>query len=161
MNELSGLPTHPMLVHLAVVAIPVVALAAIAVAARTTWLRRWGLHVAIASVLMTIYTAFVMESGEHLDDAMDLGAVLDDHRSLAETSRLLVVAMCLAVISLVTVDRLWSGGRRTGQAVHPAAATVRRLVGGLTMAISVLAIVWIVRTGHAGARVTWTGVLDS
>jgi uncharacterized membrane protein len=174
MNTFDGLPTHPLLVHAAIVLIPLLAIITIALALRPPWRSRWGIPVSIVNLLMLGYlSALVMDSGEFLEHELDeqlpgFANTVSKHAELAERTRLLMFAMFLGLVALVIVDRLRSRGRVTPSdseesavAVAPKSwmTPVAAIGSAATIAVAVLTVLWMYRTGHEGARLVWDGVI--
>ena len=61
-----GLPTHVLIVHLAVVGIPTACLATLAIAIRPAWRRRFGYWAAGLAVVMVPVTYLTQVAGEQL-----------------------------------------------------------------------------------------------
>ena len=102
--------------------------------------------------MLLVGTLLAVNSGEGLDEAFDGAVDVERHEELAETTRLMVIGFFAAVAAMAVTARLGArggtepkGGRQTLPVVFAVAA----------MALGVLGSVWMVRTGHEGAAVTW------
>lgn len=98
-----------------------------------------------------------VNTGEALDRAIDLGTAVK-HARLARTTRLLTFLLLLGT------GAPWAVGRRVDRAPIDGAAPTKRspLLFGCAAAavpLSALSTMWVVRTGHEGARVHWNGVI--
>lgn len=149
MSRLFGLPAHPLLVHFPVVAIPALSIIALFIAFRPSFRERYGLPTVLLGVVTTIATFLAAASGESLSDEFGFtDEVIGDHRSLGETLRLFVLGLTVTIIGVVAAARRVSEGDRS-PAVLP--------LGVLVLAFSALSMVWVIRTGHAGASSVWGG----
>ena len=157
MTEIFGLPAHPLFVHAPMVLLPVVAVVTVMAALRPTLRRRLGWWLPAACAVLLIMILLAVRTGDALDKAIDLGTAVK-HKHLAESTRLLMALL------LVATSALWWFGRRADRQSAPAGDAPRRspVVLGCAAAAVVLALlstVWVVRTGHEGARVHWSGVI--
>ena len=144
-----GLPTHILLIHVAVVGIPLACLVVIAVAARPSWRRRYGIWAAVLAVLVTILTYLTQLAGQALfNGAPYLQKIAAQHRSLGQTLVYFVGGMALLMVILVVADR-------AGYAEHHA---VMVTVTALTIAASAICLVRVVQVGDSGARAVWGGI---
>jgi hypothetical protein len=164
METLFGLPAHPLVVHFAVVLTPLVTVLALATAARPAWRRVLSWPLLVASLVIAFVIQASSSSGEEFDELLQGTAPIGRHEDLANTTRMIVILMLLAALVLVVVGRVLD--RREGvrsrlsmsaaSARHPAITGLSALVAVL----SVLSTVWVVRTGHEGAKVTWESVVE-
>lgn len=158
MDSFLGLPSHPLFVHLPVVAVPAAALAALVLALFPAWRRRFGLAAAALSAVGFVGTFMAAQSGEELYVALEdrIGDLADRHQELGEQTLILVAAFFLSMVGSVVADhRLisqFTEQRGWGRHLATALAWIGAVVGAV-------ATVWIIRTGHEGARIVWEGVI--
>ena len=146
MEELFGLPAHPLIVHFPVVAIPAFTLMAFAMVISPSFRRRYGQAISLFGIVTTIATILAAQSGQAFLDTFFNPEPVDKHKSLGETLRLFVLGLTLAVIaSTVLIRREGSSGKEV-----PAV-----LVSVSVLVLAILSTVWTIRTGHEGARLTW------
>ena len=159
MDSIFGLPAHPFFVHVPLVLIPLVCIGVIAIAVRPAWRRRFGWILLGASGVMVIATFLAVSSGEAFDDRLGNTEPIEHHRELAETSRLLVIALFVAVLALVLVGRFRDRSTEAAATLAwmPALMT---LLAVITVGAAVLSTVWIVRTGHEGTKVVWRSLIE-
>jgi hypothetical protein len=144
-----GLPTHILLIHVAVVGIPLACLVVIAVAARPAWRRKFGIGAAVLAVLVTALTYITQLAGTALfNHAPYLQKIAQQHKNLGQTLVYFVGAMAVLMIILVIADR-------AGYADHHA---VMVTVTALTIAASAVCLVRVVQVGDSGARAVWGGI---
>ena len=154
MEQLFDLPAHPLLVHAPVMLVPLLTLGIIALAARPAWRRGLGPWPFLVSVITAISFMLAFQSGEAFDEALRRNpafeADISHHQSLAETTRLFLLGILVVVAVAFVLDR---------RSAKSASADERPSVV-LTWAgavLGVLATIWIIRTGHEGARLVWEG----
>ena len=152
MLKLFGLPAHPLLVHAPVVVLPLTVFAAILLGFRADWRAKLWKFFAAAVVGMFISLLLAMQSGEALDDAFKGLAPTKQHIEYAETTRLLTFGFLL-----LTLVEVWLVRRRTRSRIDQEAAALRieRLVAYGVIAMGLIATVWMIRTGHEGAKAVW------
>jgi predicted membrane protein DUF2231 len=171
-----GLPAHPLLLHIPVVLIPLLSGAAAAVAVRQRWRTHYGAPVATLAVLTLAATILTVGAGQAFlhqrlrGQPLSTGTVraqparrsgpraraLRHHAHLGQDTELIMIAFALFVIAMVIVNRVQLRRRRAGAA--PGRLLGRTAPLALSAGVLVLAAVstvWVIRTGHAGASVTW------
>lgn len=150
LNNLFGLPAHPLLVHLPVVMVPMAALGAIILAIFPKYFARFGWWVTGISFIGAIGAILAAGSGETLEERVDRSSTLRDHAEMGETARLLAVAL-FVVLLIVMLARKYRAADMTKKAVSIAVSVV--------IAVSAAAAGWvIIQTGHSGARASWCEV---
>ena len=162
-NNLFGLPAHPLLVHAPIVLVPLCFLAAIFMAAKPEWGRRYGVPTAVLAVVAAISVQLAEGSGEALEERVRETNLVERHAEIAELAKPFVFLFALALVAVVVWD-LVQGRRAAGDGVETAStatgwqATVSRLVP-VAMVVTVLlggaATYEIVQTGHSGAKAAW------
>jgi hypothetical protein len=159
----SGLPAHPLFLHVPVILIPVAAIAAIVLAAWPRLFARHGTWVGLVAVLALGATNLTMGAGEKLRDDLHLDGpgLIARHAAAAGTLRIVLIAF--TALLLVAVAAFRTGGPRvTGvgtvdgalQAVRSQAALgalLRVIVG----ALSVASLYYVFHTGDLGAKAVW------
>ena len=156
-----NLPAHPLFVHAPIVLLPLLAIVTIVAAVRPVVARRIGYWLPVAAVLVFVSIIMAMNSGEALDDALraDLGDIARKHRHLAETTRLLAFGMLVATAALWWVTRRRTSDEGPGTVATSLRSPVVMGVGAIVVVLSALSTVWVIRTGHEGARIHWSGVI--
>lgn len=147
-DRIFDLPAHPLLVHFPVVAIPVLAIAAVALIARPSLRPSLDLPLVALAVATTIATFLAARSGEALRDDLEADEYIETHQNLGSQLTWIVLVLTLALVGFV----LWTRRRSASP----------RFVNGaglLIVLLASLALIWVVRTGHEGAKATWKGVL--
>lgn len=149
MGELFNTPAHPLLVHIPIVLLPLLSLLAIAMAAKPAWRRQLGWLLFVATLISALATFWATQAGEQLRDALQpaLGAKSDRHAELGDQTHVLAWILFAGAALMVVVDRWFTRLTRLA-AVLPWVVAV----------VGVATAVWVIRTGHEGARITWDGV---
>ena len=148
METVFGLPTHMFAIHAPIVLLPIAAIATVVLAVVPRWRRLvgWWMVGAIALVAVLVFVA--RRSGEALDDAFDGAVDVSRHADLANATFILTLLWLVTFVALALVGRFDA----------PLAAGY--LLSGLTAAMAVLALVWLVRTGHEGTEVVWKATTE-
>jgi hypothetical protein len=154
MKEIFGLPAHPFFVHVPVVLIPLVCVGAIAIAIRPAWRRQFGWLMVGASGVVLIATLLTVSSGEEFDKRIGQFDLTKHHRELGETTRLLVIALFVAVLALVFVGR-YLDRQRASIANATWARPLMIALAAITVGAAALSTVWVARTGHEGTKIVW------
>jgi uncharacterized membrane protein len=160
LNTISGIPLHPLIVHIPVVLIPLAFFGAIAALAVPRW-RSWCLPLtAILSAVSLIGVQMAIQSGEGLEEILDEeSAAIERHSQLAEQARPMVLLFVIFAVAAAVI--WWLVNRDTsdaGDGVPARTATLRKLIVpicALSVLTGALASVWIYKTGHSGAESVW------
>ena len=152
LDNLVGLPAHPLIVHAAVVLLPIAAIATVAVAVVPRWRRPYA-PLALAASLVAAGTIWLaMESGESLEDRVTETALVERHAQLAEQVLPWAIAVAVVAGAIVAADR-----SRTRFTNNPSRAITIALVSAAL--VTGAGATWtIAEVGHSGATATWHGV---
>ncbi|MCO5973825.1 DUF2231 domain-containing protein [Actinoallomurus soli] len=179
LSKLFGLPAHALFLHVPVVLVPILAGVVIALAVRPVWRVRYGLAADVFGIVTMAATILTAGAGEKLRDERvqrmkaigraggpdgpgggrprrgggGEGNLLERHAELGGQLRLLVVALVLLLVVLVILAR-YRAYTTEGFLAGPALGTV---VAALAVVAAVVSAIWVVRTGHLGAEMTWHG----
>ncbi|MEV5707383.1 DUF2231 domain-containing protein [Actinoallomurus sp. NPDC052274] len=178
LSKLFGLPAHALFLHVPVVLVPILAGVVIALAVRPVWRVRYGLAAGVFGIVTMAATILTAGAGEKLrDERMQRmrqprpggapggrpggaprrggggeGDLLDRHAELGSQLRLLVLALVVLLVVLVILARYRALATTEGLLAGPALGTV---VAALAVVAAVVSAIWVVRTGHLGAEMTW------
>lgn len=154
MESFNGLPAHPLFVHAPVVLVPLSTLLTLVLAVRPMWRRRAWYALPAAGLLSLGLTQLAIGSGEAFDDVVGDRIDTGTHENLALWTRAFLVAYLVAALILAVLDR------RLAKANGPAwIGSGVLLTVVVTTVLSILATLWMFRTGDEGARLVWDGVL--
>lgn len=141
--EINGLPLHPLVVHAAVVFGPLAAVAALAsLVPRWRDRMRWPMLV-LALVATGALVVAYFSGGDFLDSKPELEASpqVQTHEELGE--QLLWVSLAFGLVAIVAG---W---------LHSRTGALRVVIDVLLAVTAVALLVWVFRTGEAGARAVW------
>lgn len=154
MNQLLGLPAHPLLVHIPVVLIPLLALAIVAFVVRPAWRPALSVPVSVLAVITLVGTLLAANAGEWLRDRVTGTALVRAHAQQGDQLKAIGTLFCLAVLGTVIVD--YAGRARWLRVRIPWQRQLLALACVVTLGLAVLATVWDVRAGHSGAKAVWS-----
>ncbi|MFF4748589.1 DUF2231 domain-containing protein [Streptomyces sp. NPDC002514] len=156
MTLINGLPAHVLLVHVVVVLVPLAALALVAAALWPRAARRLGPLLPVLALLALVSVPLTTQAGEWLERHVESDALVRRHTELGDG--LLPWAAGLFVLAAV----VWWAGRSApagepGEArgIRWSALPVRIVVGVLSVAVAVGAVVDVYRIGDSGAKAAW------
>ena len=156
MTLINGLPAHVLFVHVVVVLIPLTALALVTAALWPRAARRLGVVLPLVALVALVSVPLTTHAGEWLERHVDSDPLVRRHTELGDG--LLPWALGLFVLAA----GVWWAGRRTeaepgqgGGALRWSALPVRIVVGVLSLAVAVGAVVDVYRIGDSGAKAAW------
>jgi hypothetical protein len=175
-----GLPAHPLLLHVPVVLVPMLSVVSVALAVRPAWRLRFGLSAGVLAIVAMAGTILTAGAGEALKKQQasrprgggmpgqgsmprqssmprqgsgnqDESAQLSHHANLGSELRILVILLAVALVILVILER-YRAIASTGFLSRPLPATA---VAAVAAVVAVVSLIWVIRTGDAGAQMTW------
>lgn len=143
METIFGLPTHPLVVHAAVVLLPLAALGGLVMGFSARFSVRFGpLVVAVAGVAV-IASGVAKLSGEELSETVPAP------EAHVQAGNLLPLA---ALAFFVLVLALWLLDRRAARTLGTQILAVVVIAGAIILTG------WAIRAGHTGAEAVWQGI---
>jgi hypothetical protein len=159
----SGLPAHPLFVHVPVILIPVTIVAAIVCMVKTEWFARYGIALAVVSIAAMSSVFLTMQAGAALRAALHLRGtaahLISEHAQAAHILAIVYVVFTAVLIITFASYRI-SGGMPTGLGFLDTPFASRAVFTGLRILLVVLAIgagYMTFRTGDLGAKAVWQG----
>jgi hypothetical protein len=157
-KTLTGLPAHPLFLHMPVILVPTFALVALVFALKPSWRRQYDIAYGIGGVIALAATSLTVAAGSAWEEAKRLAgsdelAAIKHHGELGETMRNVLALLVLGVIVQIAIDRgdvsFLKKHFENAKAALPVLLSVgiaglALLAGGLTFA-----------AGHAGAKLAW------
>ena len=159
----SGLPAHPLFLHVPVIFIPLTGLAAVIAVVRPQLLERYGAALALTTIVTLAGTILTVDAGSALRARLRIGgggggfgasgfggpgggeaSLIRQHAAAGHMVEFLMIAFTLAVIASVLRPR-----RRDGAAL--------RIVTAL---LGVACIFFVIKAGDLGAKAVWQGRLN-
>lgn len=161
-DELSGLPTHPLIVHAAVVFVPLLVVGAVTYALIPAVRQRIAWAVVGLAVVAPLSAWLATQSGNRLRERLagqgmspELLARIDEHRDLGEQT--LWASGALAVFALLAVGTVVTRGRRADTATGKGAMLITVVLTAGVLLSAVASAVFVFQTGESGARSVWGG----
>lgn len=151
-EELFGLPAHPLVVHAAVVLLPLAAIATLVCAALPRARRHYAPVALALALASTLAVGLAQGSGEELEEQVDETELVEEHTEKGEQVlpwAIAVAVVAAAVTALPQVER-----RRPTLAGKPVTAAVV----AIALVVGVGATWTVVDVGHSGAKATWDDV---
>lgn len=176
-NDLFGLPAHPLLVHIPVVLIPLATIGSIFVAIKPEWRKRYAIPVAVLALVGATAVFLAAKSGESLEERVKEGDLVEEHATAGENAEPFVAVYGVLAVGLAAAD-LVDRRRRGASAGDPSPATdqggvatataTATTTSTLTKVLPILAVVtvlsgavatyFVYEAGHSGAKATWDDV---
>jgi hypothetical protein len=171
----SGLPAHPLFLHVPVILIPLAGLAALALAARPSWWVRHGVWVTLVAVVALGALNLTMGAGKALKQGLGIplagfggaggpGALISRHEHAADMLRIFTILFTAVLIVSLALFRRDDGSPVTGIAfVDGLVVRVRSMAPVLMLArvatavLAVLCLYFVFHTGDLGAKAVWQG----
>jgi uncharacterized membrane protein len=162
----SGLPAHPLFVHVPVILIPATIVTALVFMARPDWFARYGIALALVSIAAMSSVFLTMQAGGALESALHLrgeaARLIGEHSQAAHILAIVYTAFTAFLIVAFAALRI-SGGRPTGLALADRPLSSPAVFTALRVAVVALALVagfMTFRTGDLGAKAVWSGRLQ-
>ncbi len=159
----SGLPAHPLFIHVPVVLIPLSVLGGLACVARPRWFDRYGVLLCLCSIVAMSSIFLAMQAGSALRGALTLNPtqshLINRHSHAAHILAIDFVLFTACLILTFSADRI-SGGMPTGLGIADTLLGSRAIYLALRVALVVLALVaayYVYRVGDLGAKAVWAG----
>ncbi|HET9074736.1 MAG TPA: DUF2231 domain-containing protein [Solirubrobacteraceae bacterium] len=161
----SGLPAHPLFIHVPVILIPVSVIGALAVTYRPAWLERWGIALCLCAIVAMSSTFLAMQAGAALTGALHLSGrasqLIAEHATAAKILAIAFTALTALLILTFSATRI-GDGRPTGLAVADsilAQPQIRLLLRAGVVLFSLICAFYVYRVGDLGAQAVWLGRL--
>ncbi len=161
----SGLPAHPLFVHVPVVLIPLSVLGGLACVARPSLVDRYGILLCLTAIAAMASTFLAMQAGAALASVITLPPndtnLLHQHQQAAHILAVVFVLFTATLILSFAAHRI-SGGNPTGLVIADRLLGPTASVLALRVAVVVLALVsayMVYRVGDLGAKMVWAGRL--
>lgn len=153
-DTMFGLPAHPLLVHAPVVLLPIMGIVSVALAVRPTWRRTLGWWPLAALFVIFLMLFGALQSGEALLEAYDRlsgpGSVaVKEHEELANMTMIITTIWLVVMAGLTVIERVPKVRTAIDKPI------VRQAGAVLSAVLGVVATIWLIRTGHEGAKSVW------
>jgi hypothetical protein len=162
-----GLPAHPLFVHVPVILIPTTIVAAIVFTFKPTWLSRYGIALALVSIVAMSSIFLTMQAGAALRGELNLqghaATLISEHSQAAHILAIVYVVFTAALIVTFAAQRI-SGGMPTGLGLVDGLLSGRSMLVALRMVLVLLSLIagyMTFRTGDLGAKAVWQGRIQA
>lgn len=163
----SSLPAHPLFVHVSVILIPTTIVAAIVFVCKREWLSRYGIALAVVSIVAMSSIFLTMQAGAALRGELNLqgqaAKLISEHSQAAHILAIVYVLFTATLILTFAAQRI-SGGMPTGLSILDSLLTPRPILTALRVVLVLLSIVagyMCFRTGDLGAKAVWQGRIQA
>lgn len=156
MDTITGLPAHPLIVHLPVVAIPMAVIVLIVFALKPSWRQMLSYFLVALGAIIGLGVVLAASTGEGLEEQVENSALLHTHVELGEQLRNFGVVFGFLLIALGGFS--WLSARGSIDLGASRSKQVITVLTALSLVMGVVTTVWDVRTGHSGAKSVWSDV---
>jgi uncharacterized membrane protein len=163
----SGLPAHPLFVHVPVVLIPTTIVAAVVLMFKPEWLSRYGIALAVVSIIAMSSIFLTMQAGAALRAELNLqgeaAKLISEHSQAAHILAIVYVLFTATLIVTFAAHRI-SGGMPTGLGIVDRLLSSKSMFAVLRVAFVLLSIgagYMVFRTGDLGAKAVWQGRIQA
>jgi hypothetical protein len=163
----SGLPAHPLFVHVPVILIPITIVAAIVCVIKPEWFSRYGIALAVVSIAAMSSVFLTMQAGAALRAALNLqgqaAILISQHAQAAHILAVVYVLFTATLIVTFAAQRI-SRGMPTGLAIVDSMLSPLSMFTALRVVLVLLSIgagYMCFRTGDLGAKAVWEGRIQA
>jgi hypothetical protein len=163
----SELPAHPLFVHVPVILIPTTIAAALVFVVKPQWLSRYGIALALVSILAMSSVFLTLQAGAALRGELNLrgeaASLISQHAQAAHILAIVYVAFTAMLIVTFAAQRI-SGGMPTGLRIVDRLLSARPVFTTLRVVLVLLSIgagYMTFRTGDLGAKAVWQGRIQA
>jgi uncharacterized membrane protein len=163
----SGLPAHPLFVHVPVILIPTTIVAAIIFVFKPEWLSRYGIALALVSIVAMSSVFLTMQAGAALRGELNLqgqaATLISEHSQAAHILAIVYVLFTAVLIVTFAAQRI-SGGMPTGLGIVDDLLSSRSMLTALRVVLVLVSIgagYMTFRTGDLGAKAVWQGRIQA
>jgi hypothetical protein len=163
----SGLPAHPLFVHVPVILIPTTIVAAIVFMIKPQWFARYGIALAVVSIVAMSSVFLTMQAGAALRAALNLqgpaASLISQHAQAAHILAVVYVVFTATLIVTFAAMRI-SGGMPTGLGIVDRLLSPRPAFTALRVVLVLLSLFagyMTFRVGDLGAKAVWQGRIQA
>ncbi len=173
-ENLFGLPTHILLLHVVVVLLPLAAAATVGVALSSRFRHRWGIATVCATFVVTLFVPLTTQAGESLAARLPTNPLIVRHADIGNQVEIWAAAFGLSLFTVVAIDlrRRASAGpdeltraetwatrhlpQRWRTTTPNWTASTLQIAKILALVTAIGATVMVIWAGHTGARAVWS-----
>lgn len=164
MDTISGIPAHPLFVHLPVVLIPLTAFGVVIMMIRKAWYFRYRWAVLFTGGLAAVGALLAGESGESLESSIRASGgeaaaqAVHDHVEAGDLARIAGVLFFLALLAYILVPRYLARRAGTDERETPLRPSwLGPTLKVVVVVMAAFAVFTVVGAGHSGAESVWKG----
>ena len=152
LNNLGGIPAHPLLVHIPVVLVPLVFVAVIIASIKPSWHKTFSIPIFALSIVVFFGSFLAKESGEHLEEAMhEESSLLEKHTGYGDKFMLIALVLLLIVAMWSIYGKLFRDSSKKIFNSNP----IRIALSTITILFLAFSSYFVYLTGHSGAKSVW------
>ncbi|HEY1833129.1 MAG TPA: DUF2231 domain-containing protein [Solirubrobacteraceae bacterium] len=162
-----GLPAHPLFVHVPVILIPTTVVAAVVYTFKPVWFSRYGIALAVASIVAMSSIFLTMQAGAALRGELNVqgeaAKLISEHSQAAHILAIVYVVFTAVLILTFAAQRI-SGGMATGLGIVDGVLSSRSVYTALRVVLVLVSMgagYMCFRTGDLGAKAVWQGRLQA
>ena len=172
MDNINGLPLHPLIVHVPVAMLPLAFLGVIVMMVRRAWYERYRWAVLVVGGIGTLGAILAAATGESLEsdvrrsEGVESMRAIHDHAEAGDVARTVAIVFLVALAAWVVIP--WYLDRRhalgdTDATPHDGRGTTiaRNALMVTTAVLAAASMVTVYRAGHTGATSVWHEQLES
>jgi len=163
----SGLPAHPLFVHVPVILIPTTVVAAVVFMVKPQWFARYGIALAVVSIAAMSSVFLTLQAGAALRAELNLrgqaAVLISEHAQAAHILAIVYVLFTATLIVTFAAQRI-SGGMPTGLGIVDGPLSRKPIYTALRVVLVLLCLVagyMTFRTGDLGAKAVWQGRIQA
>ena len=173
-DNLFGLPTHILLLHVVIVLLPISAVVTVFVVLSGRFRHRWGLPVVAGTAITTLFVPLTTQSGESLAARLPDAPAIVRHAEIGQQLVIWAAVFGLCLAGVVAIDLIrrasvpaderttaesWARGRVPSQWQDGRpnwADAAFRVFQVLALLTAIGVVVMVIRAGHTGAQAVWS-----
>jgi uncharacterized membrane protein len=171
MDTISGIPAHPLFVHIPAVLLPLAAIGAVILVIKASWNERYKWAVLVITGLGALGAILAAGAGESLEEALPANerASIHEHAEMGDTAKALALLFFLGVLAWVIVP--WFLNRKAAAQTNaaqtnavgadvPATRTggpswLKPVLAVIMLGTAAASVVTVIDAGHSGAKHVW------
>jgi len=154
-DSIFGLPSHPLIVHAAVVLVPLAAIGAIVIAFWPAARERIGWITAGLGVVGFFFAFFAKQSGEVLLETTRVTEAVKAHAEMGKWGLIGAFLVGGSACSLMLFDQFVKERAKRGLPELSITRPLRTLIAVFAVVLSIFGTVLVINVGHSGAKATW------
>lgn len=166
MDTISGIPAHPLFVHIPAVLLPLAAIGAIFLVIKASWNERYKWAVLAITGVGALGAILAAGAGESLEEALPSNerASIESHAEMGDTAKALAIVFFIGVLAWVIVP--WFLNRKAAQQTKAVGADVsaarsggpkwlKPLLAVIMLGTATASVITVIDAGHSGAKHVW------